>query len=128
LRKTGSALRVIDERYQDGRNPLAKLSLREHEVFDLVVRGFTTKKVAQELCISAKTVETHRTHINEKLAAHCSADLVRIAFQNGMTPSGIVVPPSQALRAAAGRAAENDGVHGVEGDAGGGAAIVPASL
>lgn len=91
LRKTGSALRVIDERYQDGRDPLAKLSLREREVFDLVVRGFTTKKVAQELCISAKTVETHRTHINEKLATHCSADLVRIAFQNGLTPSWTAV-------------------------------------
>jgi two-component system response regulator NreC len=87
LRKTGSALRVIDGRNNDGGDPLARLSLREREVFDLVVRGFTTKKVAQELCISAKTVETHRTHINEKLAAHCSADLVRYAFRNGLPPS-----------------------------------------
>lgn len=95
LRKTGSALRVIDERNNErnderkngGGDPLARLSLREREVFDLVVRGFTTKKVAQELCISAKTVETHRTHINEKLAAHCSADLVRYAFRNGVPPS-----------------------------------------
>jgi two-component system response regulator NreC len=87
LRKTGSALRVIDERHKDNDDPLAQLSLREREVFDLVVRGFTTKKVAEELCISAKTVETHRTHINEKLAAHCSADLVRYAFRNGVPPA-----------------------------------------
>ena len=87
LRRTGSALRVIDDCYADDSDPLAQLSLREREVFDLVVRGFTTKKVAQELCISAKTVETHRTHINEKLAAHCSADLVRYAFRNGVPSS-----------------------------------------
>jgi DNA-binding NarL/FixJ family response regulator len=85
LRRTGSALRVIDARCADDRDPLSQLSLREREVFDLVVRGFTTKKVAQELCISAKTVETHRAHINEKLAAHCSADLVRYAFRNGVS-------------------------------------------
>jgi DNA-binding NarL/FixJ family response regulator len=84
LRRTGSALRVIDEDHRNGDDPLAQLSLREREVFDLVVRGFSTKAVAQELCISAKTVETHRAHINEKLAAHCSADLVRYAFRNGL--------------------------------------------
>jgi two-component system, NarL family, response regulator NreC len=89
LRRTGSALRTIDERCANDSDPLAQLSLREREVFDLVVRGFTTKKVAQELCISAKTVETHRTHINEKLAAHCSADLVRYAFRNGVSPSSV---------------------------------------
>ena len=87
LRRTGSALRVIDERRRNGGDPLAHLSLREREVFDLVVRGFTTKAVAQELCISAKTVETHRAHINEKLAAHCTADLMRYAFRNGVSPS-----------------------------------------
>jgi two-component system response regulator NreC len=87
LRRTGSALRVIDERRCNGGEPLAHLSLREREVFDLVVRSFTTKAVAQKLCISAKTVETHRAHINEKLAAHCSADLVRYAFRNGVSPS-----------------------------------------
>jgi DNA-binding NarL/FixJ family response regulator len=87
LRRTGSALRVIGDRNRNGNDPLVNLSLREREVFDLVVRGFTTKAVAQELCISAKTVETHRTHINEKLAAHCTADLVRYAFRNGVPPS-----------------------------------------
>jgi DNA-binding CsgD family transcriptional regulator len=84
LRRTGSALRVIDKDHCSGDDPLARLSLREREVFDLVVRGFSTKAVAQELCISAKTVETHRAHINEKLAAHCSADLVRYALRNGL--------------------------------------------
>ena len=97
LRRTGSALRTIDERQRNVDDPMAHLSLREREVFDLVVRGFTTKAVAQELCISTKTVETHRAHINEKLAAHCSADLVRYAFQNG-APSSVARAQKLGLR------------------------------
>jgi len=82
LRRTGCALRSIDERRVRGGDPLAQLSLREREVFDLIVRGFSTKAAAQELCISPKTVETHRAHINQKLAVHSTADLVRYAFRS----------------------------------------------
>jgi len=63
---------------------LADLSPREQVVFDLVVRGFSTKAVARELFISTKTVETHRAHINQKLAAHYAADLVRLAFRDSI--------------------------------------------
>ena len=93
LRRTGSALRTIDERHRCESDPLALLSLREREVFDLVVRGFSTKAIAQELCISPKTVETHRAHINQKLSAHSSADLVRYAFRNEV-PAGGAEPDS----------------------------------
>ena len=86
LRRTGAALHPINDRRRNADNPMETLSLRETQVFDLVVRGFTTKAVAQELCISAKTVETHRAHINEKLNVHSSADLVRFALQNGLLP------------------------------------------
>jgi DNA-binding NarL/FixJ family response regulator len=82
MRKTDSHLRIADAEPLYSGDPLARLSLRERVVFDLVVRGFTTKAVARELCISTKTVETHRAHINQKLAAHCTADLVRYAFRD----------------------------------------------
>jgi two-component system response regulator NreC len=81
LRRTGCALCSIDERRVRGGDPLAQLTLREREVFDLIVRGFSTKAAAQELCISPKTVETHRAHINQKLAVHSTADLVRYALR-----------------------------------------------
>lgn len=81
MRETHSELRVVTDRPAAG-DPLAQLSTRERVVFNLVVRGFSTKAVARELCISTKTVETHRAHINTKLAAHCTADLVRYAFRN----------------------------------------------
>jgi DNA-binding NarL/FixJ family response regulator len=82
MRKTHSQLRIVTEEVPSVEDPLAQLSTRERVVFNLVVRGFSTKAVAQELSISAKTVETHRAHINEKLSAHCTADLVRYAFRN----------------------------------------------
>ncbi len=91
MRKTDSQLRIADDEPPYLGDPLARLSLRERVVFDLVVRGFTTKAVARELCISTKTVETHRAHINQKLAAHCTADLVRYAFQD-RGPIAIAAP------------------------------------
>lgn len=103
LRRTGSALRVVTEPAKGGKQPLTLLSLREREVFDLVVRGFSTKAAAAELCISAKTVETHRAHINEKLAVHSTADLVRFALHNGLLlpPNGKGGRPADTVRAAA---------------------------
>lgn len=64
-------------------DPLGTLSEREREIFNLVFRGFTNKAIAKELCISPKTVETHRAHINKKLGLHSTADLVRFAASNG---------------------------------------------
>lgn len=62
--------------------PLALLSAREREIFDLLVRGYENHQVAKELCISPKTVETHRAHIFIKLDVHSIADLLRFAFYN----------------------------------------------
>jgi DNA-binding NarL/FixJ family response regulator len=61
---------------------LTGLSPREREVFDLIVKGFKNREMARELCISIKTVETHRLHINRKLACSNSLDLLRFALAN----------------------------------------------
>jgi DNA-binding NarL/FixJ family response regulator len=60
------------------------LSPREREIFDLILRGFSNESMAQELCISVKTVETHRAHINRKLRVHSTADLMRFAVLHGL--------------------------------------------
>lgn len=65
-------------------SPLDELSQREREVFDLVIFGFTNEGVGQELGVSVKTVETHRTSINRKLGVHSTADLVRLAARRGL--------------------------------------------
>jgi DNA-binding NarL/FixJ family response regulator len=62
--------------------PLAALSFREREIFGLLARGYDARAVARELCISPKTVDTHRAHIFGKLDLHSLADLVRFAYQN----------------------------------------------
>ena len=63
---------------------LERLSPREVEVFRLVVAGSSSKDVASRLCISVKTVETHRTNMNRKLAVRTTADLVRFAAAHGI--------------------------------------------
>jgi DNA-binding NarL/FixJ family response regulator len=65
-------------------SPLDELSPREREVFDLVMRGLSNQLVARHLCISIKTVETHRTHINRKLGVHSTGQLIRLAAIQGL--------------------------------------------
>ena len=67
-----------------GDPPLQGLSRREREIFAMVVRGMQNRQIAAELCISVKTVETHRAHINKKLGVHSGTELVRLAALYGV--------------------------------------------
>jgi len=60
------------------------LTPRERQVLQLVAEGKTTKESAQLLNISAKTAETHRARIMEKLNIHETAGLVRYAIRRGL--------------------------------------------
>ncbi|MGA8185667.1 MAG: response regulator transcription factor [Terriglobia bacterium] len=64
--------------------PSDTLSPRELQVLQLVAEGKTTKEVAVLLNISAKTAESHRTRIMEKLDIHETASLVRYAIRRGL--------------------------------------------
>jgi DNA-binding NarL/FixJ family response regulator len=59
------------------------LSLREKEVLKLIVEGMPNKEIAEDLCISVRTVESHRASIISKLKVKSAAELVRCAIQNG---------------------------------------------
>jgi len=61
----------------------SQLSAREREIFDLVVAGHGNQRIAAELFISVKTVETHRARINRKLGVHSGVELVRFAALHG---------------------------------------------
>jgi len=63
------------------------LTVREREVFALVVAGLLNKQIAGELDISERTVKAHRNHIMNKMAANSLADLVRMADRLGIMPS-----------------------------------------
>ena len=66
------------------RELLATLSPRQREVLRLIAEGLTTKQIAQQLQISAKTVETHRAQLMERLDIHDVAGLVRYAIVVGL--------------------------------------------
>lgn len=66
---------------RDSKGPLDDLTPRELEVFQLIGEGRTTGEVANQLCLSRKTVETHRGKVKRKLGLKNSAELSRCAMQ-----------------------------------------------
>jgi two-component system, NarL family, response regulator NreC len=69
-----------------------QLSRREREIFCLIIQGLSSRDIAQSLCISLKTVETHRSHINRKLGVHSPAELIRLAALKGLLLTAPVTP------------------------------------
>ena len=61
-----------------------KISRREKEVLKLIVEEFTTQEIADNLFISLKTVESHRSSLLAKMNARNSAGLVRVAIENNL--------------------------------------------
>jgi DNA-binding NarL/FixJ family response regulator len=60
------------------------LTPREQQVMRLLAEGLSTKKIAEKLYISPKTVENHRTKIMNKLDIHSTIELVRYAAKLGL--------------------------------------------
>ena len=60
---------------------LESLTPREREVLDLMARGKPNKVMATELGLSPRTVEIHRAHVMEKMAANSIAQLVRMMME-----------------------------------------------
>lgn len=61
------------------------LTAREREVLQLLAEGKTTKEIALRLCLSVKTIETHRQHIMGKLNIQSIAELTKYAIREGLT-------------------------------------------
>ena len=70
------------------RDPLAKLSDRELEVFRLIGAGHGTRQIADELHVSTKTVESYQAHIKEKLALRNARELVQHAVEWSLNAKG----------------------------------------
>ena len=61
-----------------------KLSQREREVLKLIAEGYKNKEIAEDLCISLKTVEKHRANLMKKLDLHNAAVLTVYAVKRGL--------------------------------------------
>jgi FixJ family two-component response regulator len=63
---------------------IAKLTPREREVFDLVIRGKTNKQVANVLGATERTIKAHRHRVMEKMQVQSLAELVSLAERAGI--------------------------------------------
>jgi DNA-binding NarL/FixJ family response regulator len=75
-------VRLLERRGLDDSYDL--LTDREREVLQLVAEGRTNKEVASFLNVSPTTVETHRTHILQKLSLHSVPELILYAVRKGI--------------------------------------------
>ena len=78
------------EGYLDGKRTLKTrtvwetLTQREREILKLIAEGYKNKEIADDLCISVKTVEKHRANLMEKLDLHNIQALTAFAIEKGI--------------------------------------------
>lgn len=63
---------------------LSKLTEREVDVLKLIAEGLSNKEIGDQLFISHRTVDTHRTNLMKKLEVHNIAGLIKFAIKNGL--------------------------------------------
>jgi DNA-binding NarL/FixJ family response regulator len=71
---------------ESGASALDSLTSRQREILQMVAEGHGTRDIANRLSLSVKTVETHRTHLMDRLGIHDVAGLVKFAIKSGLIP------------------------------------------
>jgi DNA-binding NarL/FixJ family response regulator len=87
---SSSVINIIKTNYLKALTPskienklqLNVLTKREQEILKLVVEGYTNAEIAEQECITIRTVETHKTNILQKLDLRNSVELVKYAIKN----------------------------------------------
>ncbi len=68
------------------------LTRREREILKLVGEGYKNREIADYLCVSAKTVEKHRSNIMRKLDLHTASALTAYAIERGLVAKSVTRP------------------------------------
>jgi DNA-binding NarL/FixJ family response regulator len=93
IRAVASGETYIDSHLRDAAGPATTaeatpagppLSAREQQVLELLAQGHSYQRIATQLGVSVKTVETYRTRFSQKLGLRSRADLVRYALRAGL--------------------------------------------
>ena len=63
--------------------PVEALTPRERDILDGIAKGYANKRIADELGLSVRTVESHRLNLKRKLGIEGQADLVKYAVELG---------------------------------------------
>jgi DNA-binding NarL/FixJ family response regulator len=80
----------VIEGYIEGKKSLKSrtswetLTQREREILKMIAEGYRNKEIAEDLCISVKTVEKHRANLMEKLDLHSIQALTAFAIEKGL--------------------------------------------
>lgn len=74
---------VINMYRTEKKSPFPELTKREKEILQLVVQGYTSKKMAKHLNLSQRTIDHHRSNLLRKFNSKNSIDLVNYAVRNG---------------------------------------------
>lgn len=83
----GAALLASENKTARLGGPGGELSDREIDVLRLIALGLTNPQIAEDLFVSVRTIETHRSHVYQKLGVHDRAELVRLAREAGLLDS-----------------------------------------
>ena len=62
---------------------LQRLTKREREIFELLIRGYSNHEIASRLFIALRTVETHRQRVMKKLSSRSILEMHRMAVRHG---------------------------------------------
>jgi len=80
-----AAPHVLDQlQGRDERPAHQRLTVREHQIMLMMLKGMPLTEIGEEMLISVKTVSTHRTHVLEKLGVASTAELVLYAVRQGL--------------------------------------------
>lgn len=74
----------MQARVESESNSLQSLSLRENEIFCLVVEGKTSAEIGQSLHLSPKTVDSYRSRMMQKLGVSDFTELIKFAIKHGL--------------------------------------------
>ncbi len=75
---------LFDLEPEPQRLPHERLSDREFQILCMIARGKTVSEIALELCLSVKTVSTHRVHILEKMKMKSNAELMSYSLKQNL--------------------------------------------
>jgi DNA-binding NarL/FixJ family response regulator len=76
---------LLAEKMLSGDQLHTVLTTRERELLKLIIEGFKNREIADSLCISIKTVETHRTNLMKKLNVHNVVEMISVAEEFGIS-------------------------------------------
>lgn len=80
-------LRQTQPRNKEAQQKIQDLSTSEYEVLALMVKGFSTRAIAETLHVSKRTIETHQRHIYQILDVHSQREAVSIGLAAGLATS-----------------------------------------